>query len=148
MWATMLSGPGRWKGSSSGDTVSLTISPLANGPAIKLLAESATKMVGAGSQLSLARSWKKPSGFWPPWPFLPAGGIFLPPGLGAGRQATCGASPSTTVTVKLQVLVFRATSTAVQVTVVTPAGKVLPAGLSQLKSSSPPQSEDDSEKMT
>src|SRR5438034_4887246 len=99
------------------------------------------KMAGAGSQLSLARSSKNPSGFVPPWPFLPAGGIFLPLGLGAGRQATCGASPSTTATVNVQVFVFKAASTAVQVTVVTPAGKVLPEGLSQRKSRIPPQSE-------
>src|SRR5437667_12735334 len=122
----MLSGPGCWKGCSSGDTVILTTSLFANGPAIKSLPESATKIAGAGSQLSLARSWKKPSGFWPAWPSLPAGGIFLPAGLGAGRQPTCGASPSTTVTVKLQVLVFRAKSTAVQLTVVAPTGKMLP----------------------
>src|SRR2546430_13874317 len=102
------------------------MSPLAKGPAMNLLAESATKTVGAGSQLSLARSWKKPSGF--PCAPLPAGGIFLPEGLGAGRQAVCGASRSTTVTVKLHELVCPARSMAVTVTVVVPGGKTEPRG--------------------
>src|SRR6266568_1915336 len=42
IWATTNLGPGCWNGVSSGDWVILTMSPLAKGPAIKALAESAT----------------------------------------------------------------------------------------------------------
>ena len=68
-------------------------------------------------------------------------GIFLPEGLGPGRQAASGASWSWTVTVKLQELELPATSTAVTVTVVVPTGKTEPDGGEPSKEAMPPQSE-------
>src|SRR5436190_2716205 len=101
----------------------LTTSPLANGPATKLLAESTMKRFSAGSQLSRPRSRKKPSGLSPPGFWLGLAGV-LPPGFAPRRQATCGGSVSWTVTVNEHVCPLLA----VQVTVVAPLPNVEPGG--------------------